>query len=307
MTGLIIIISLLITTFPFIYYNKDKISDNKIYMYIWDILSIIISYIVLKIDNINNIIPLFIGSIIGIIINYFIKIKYINIKEFLKAILIFIIFYLSSLIQLIPIIIFKLDYDKLSGNNKMNLSLFSDICLLILLLIYYRKDIIKDIKDLFKNINNYMDTGFKYWLLGLLGMILSNFIILSIIPSAKTVNEETVQGMIRSSLPIISLLMIGIIGPIIEELVFRKSFKKAFNNKYLFIIGTGLFFGATHIIFSLNSLFDLFYIIPYSFLGIAFGIIYYKTNNISVSIMMHIIHNTLLTIISIGGLGLIIW
>ena len=226
---------------------------------------------------------------------------------FLKAILIFIIFYLSSLIQLIPIIIFKLDYDKLSGSNKMNLSLFSDICLLILLLIYYRKDIIKDIKDFFKNINNYMDTGFKYWLLGLLGMILSNFIILSIIPSAKTVNEETVQGMIRSSLPIISLLMIGIIGPIIEELVFRKSFKKAFNNKYLFIIGTGLFFGATHIIFSLNSLFDLFYIIPYSFLGIAFGIIYYKTNNISVSIMMHIIHNTLLTIISIGGLGLIIW
>ena len=105
---------------------------------------------------------------------------------------------------------------------------------------------------------------------------------------------------------IISIITIGILAPIIEELTFRKAFKDIFKNKWLFILGSGLIFGALHVVLSLNSPWDLFLIIPYSSLGIAFGYTYYKTDNIYTSIIMHVFHNTALTIISIVGAMIIL-
>ena len=136
-------------------------------------------------------------------------------------------------------------------------------------------------------------------------MVISNIFIGLFITNAKAGNEEGVQQLIHSS-RFLSIIAIGILAPIIEELTFRKAFREVFTNKTLFVLASGLIFGGLHVILSLNSLWDLFYIIPYSSLGIAFGYMYQKTDNIYTSIIMHIFHNTALTTLSLIGGAMIL-
>ena len=93
----------------------------------------------------------------------------------------------------------------------------------------------------------------------------------------------------------------ALIAPIIEEIIFRLNFKDVFKNKNMFIIFTGVLFGALHLMSS-TSLIELVFIIPYSCLGIAFSKIYAETENVFPSIIMHILHNSFTLLIILGGL-----
>jgi len=92
----------------------------------------------------------------------------------------------------------------------------------------------------------------------------------------------------------------------VEELVFRKAFKDAIKNKWLFIIISGLIFGGMHVVGSYTTITDLLFIIPYSCLGFAFAAAYYNTDTIFTSITLHMIHNTILTVTSILTLLILI-
>lgn len=221
--------------------------------------------------------------------------KFINVKELLKGILIFILFCFSSLFQLIPITLFNI---KRTTSNSIILSTFSNICLLIILIIIYRRELIKEFKLFKKNLLENLDTGIKYWLIGLLVMMISNIIITYILGLNQAQNEQAVQKMINK-MPIMMLITAGFIAPITEEITFRKTFKNMFLNKYLFIILSGLVFGSMHVITSYSNPLELLYIIPYGSLGMAFAAMYYKTDTIYTSISMHMLHNTILTLISI--------
>lgn len=221
--------------------------------------------------------------------------KFINIKELLKGILIFILFCFSSLFQLIPITLFNI---KRTTSNSIILSTFSNICLLIILIIIYRRELIKEFKLFKKNLLENLDTGIKYWLIGLLVMMISNIIITYILGLNQAQNEQAVQKMINK-MPIMMLITAGFIAPITEEITFRKTFKNIFLNKYLFIILSGLVFGSMHVITSYSNPLELLYIIPYGSLGMAFAAMYYKTDTIYTSISMHMLHNTILTLVSI--------
>ncbi len=221
--------------------------------------------------------------------------KFINVKELLKGILIFILFYFSSLFQLIPITLFNI---KRTTSNSIILSTFSNICLLIILIIIYRRELIKEFKLFKKNLLENLDTGIKYWLIGLLVMMISNIIITYILGLNQAQNEQAVQKMINK-MPIMMLITAGFIAPITEEITFRKTFKNMFLNKYLFIILSGLVFGSMHVITSYSNPLELLYIIPYGSLGMTFAAMYYKTDTIYTSISMHMLHNTILTLVSI--------
>lgn len=221
--------------------------------------------------------------------------KFINVKELLKGILIFILFCFSSLFQLIPITLFNI---KRTTSNSIILSTFSNICLLIILIIIYRRELIKEFKLFKKNLLENLDTGIKYWLIGLLVMMISNIIITYILGLNQAQNEQAVQKMINK-MPIMMLITAGFIAPITEEITFRKTFKNIFLNKYLFIILSGLVFGSMHVITSYSNPLELLYIIPYGSLGMAFAAMYYKTDTIYTSISMHMLHNTILTLVSI--------
>ena len=63
-----------------------------------------------------------------------------------------------------------------------------------------------------------------------------------------------------------------------------------YSNK-LFILFSGLIFGALHVVINLENLVDLLYIIPYSIPGFIFAYIYTKSKNIMVPISLHFLHN----------------
>ena len=137
-------------------------------------------------------------------------------------------------------------------------------------------------------------------------MICSNLLIRIFLKDASANNEETVQEVIGAA-GYLSLIIVGVIGPIIEELVFRKAYKDAIKNKIAFVLISGIIFGGLHVILSLTSALDLIYLIPYCSLGIAFAAMYAKTDNIYTSMFMHIFHNTAFTLLSIVGSGVILW
>ena len=299
-----------ITLIPFIIYNFKEIKTNKKQVILWGILSFILGFLFMKIvkENIHYI-GLFLSTLISSLINYFIVHKNIPIirtpKKIPIAFLVLGLFFFSSLFQLIPIYIFKLDITNLTDLETLLLTLFSDTILIIILFILYFKTLKEDLKKLKGNFYNIIDSGIKYWLIGLLGMVISNIIISLVITQAQAGNEESVQQLISSS-GLLSLIIVGILAPIIEELTFRKAPRDLFQNNTIYVLISGLIFGALHVIFSLNSYWDLFYIIPYSSLGIAFSYMYVKTDNIYTSIIMHMFHNVVLTIFSVLGAMIIL-
>lgn len=229
-----------------------------------------------------------------------------EIKKIPKLLIVFSLFFFSSLWQLIGLKIFNYDVNNLTDFNTIVLTTFSEVITLIILIIIYRKELKNDFKSLKNNFNKNMDITVKSWLIGLLIMFVSNIIIGLFVSKATAGNEENVQTLIKAS-NYLSIFTFGIVGPIVEELVFRKSFREVFKKGWLFILVSGLVFGGLHVVLSLTSLWDLFYLIPYCSLGIAFGYIYVKTDNIYYSMFIHIFHNVLFTILSVYGIGVILW
>lgn len=229
--------------------------------------------------------------------------KLVDKKKLLYLILIFVLFYFSSLFQYIPIILLKINIKTMSNECAILLNLFSNLCILIILFIIYRKSLKKDFKKFTKNLYENLDTAIKYYLLGMLGMIITNLFINVVLNGAGADNEKIVQGMI-STMPYLMILIAGITAPIIEEIVFRKTYLDAFKNKYLYLFLSSFIFGMMHIISSLDNaptITDILYFIPYSCLGLSFAYMDYKQKNVFPSICMHIFHNTLLIILSIIG------
>ena len=225
----------------------------------------------------------------------------INIKELIKGIAIVFIF-LSNILAL----------PFLSLINKNILNRETAIALLyllyiILLVLIYHKELIKEFNDFKKNHKTFIKKALNYWLKGLFIMLVSSYIISSI-GLKENANQEANIELLRS-FPLIEALSAIVFAPIVEELVFRKGFKKALNNKHLFAIATGLLFGLVHVTSSIqtaNDLIMLIYLIPYSSLGIAFGYLYYETDNIYSSLFVHSLHNAiiileLIIIMLVGG------
>lgn len=224
------------------------------------------------------------------------KNRLINVKGIITGIILFIVYYYSSYLQLIPIILFNIK--EITGSTQVLLSLFSNTILLIILIIFFRKQLLHEWKIFKEKFLENFDTGIKYWIIGLIVMMVSNTILTFVLKMGQAANEQEVQKLI-SYLPWVMVINAGIIAPCVEEIIFRKCYKNAFPNKWLFIGLSSLVFGSLHVITSMTSPMDLLFIIPYGSLGAAFAIMYQKTNIIYTSMLMHMIHNTTLIILSI--------
>ena len=224
--------------------------------------------------------------------------EFVNLKGLILAIITFLIFYFSSYLQLIPIIVLNIDIKNITQSQNVMLSTFSNVLLLLILFLIFRKDIIKEWKKFKSSFLENIDIGIKFWLVWLTIMMISNIIINIVMNLGQAANEQAVQQMI-SALPWLMFINAGLIAPCTEELIFRKSFKKAFPNKWLFIFSSALIFGSLHVVTSMTSPIELLYIIPYGALGGAFAYMYQKTNTVFTSISMHMLHNSALILLSI--------
>jgi len=216
-----------------------------------------------------------------------------NDKKSLIGIGVFLLYFLVSEFMGLPFWILNIDTTKLPEFVRIIYTCFVQILLIGSIIYIFKEDIKKNIKDLKKNHQSYFKTYLKYWFIALGLMMLSNMIILILRPGELAGNEEAVRQMFNE-MPIYTFISAVIFAPLLEELVFRKSFRYMFSNNVLFIILSGLVFGSFHVISSFESLFDLIYIIPYSIPGIVFAYTLVKSKNIFVPIGLHFLHNGVL-------------
>lgn len=196
----------------------------------------------------------------------------------------------------IILIILNINPNDLSTPTKYIITFINDLLFLFILIKTYYKTIKENFKTYFNNkfISN-LKQSIKYWLLGLIIMYISN-IIIAITIGELSQNEESLRTLIDIS-PIYMAFQIIIYAPLTEEIIFRKSIRDIFDNKWSFALISGLIFGGLHAITSITNMLSLLYLIPYCSLGIIFGLLYYKSNNIFSTIMAHSIHNTLALIL----------
>ena len=219
-------------------------------------------------------------------------------KDIMITIGVIILYIFYSTLALIPLILAGVDIENMSTLAKILFLLISETLFVVIIFLIYKHDMIADWKDFKTNYKEYFKKYIKYWFWLLLFMYASNLLILGIqrLFNHKEVianNEELVRDILER-FPIYMIISAVILGPIEEEIVYRKSIRKVFNNKWLFIIISGLFFGAMHVVFSITDAFDLLYIISYSIPGFIFAYVYYDSKNIYVSTMLHTIHNGVL-------------
>lgn len=183
------------------------------------------------------------------------------------------------------------------NHNNLNLTIKSiyliiyEISLTLIIIYIYKKDIIPNFKDFIKNNISYFKKYIKYWFLMLILMISSNLIVTYFTTSNVAANQEAIINTLKKA-PIYTFIITVLVAPVLEELIFRLSFRKIFSQtNILFIFFSGFIFGGMHVIGNFEHLSDLLFIIPYSIPGFIFAYIYTKSNNIFIPISLHFIHN----------------
>lgn len=218
-------------------------------------------------------------------------------KTYLKnsslAILAALVYFILPEFQALPFELFNVSVDSIPNFIKIVYLTIYNILILMIILFIFKDTLINNFKDIKKNHKIYFKENLKYWLIGLIIMMISNVIISLILNQDLSNNEEAIRSLFKEN-PIYVYISAVIFAPIIEELIFRQGIKFIVPYKYLFIFISGFIFGGLHVISSLDSTINLLYLIPYCSLGFAFAYILYKTNNIFVTIAIHTMHNGIL-------------
>lgn len=204
------------------------------------------------------------------------------------------IYFGLSTASAVPLKMLNINIQLMSKAAKIIYSLCYEAIILILLITVNKTRLKKDIQDLKKNNKKYFKENIHYWFIGLIIMYAVNFLIQFIFTKSIPNNEEIIREQFQLS-PLYIYISAVLIGPLMEEIVFRLSIKNLIKNEYIFMITSGLIFGALHA-FNTDkiTILEVLYIIPYGTLGVAFAKMLNKTNNIYVSTAIHILHNGIL-------------
>lgn len=227
-----------------------------------------------------------------------------------RPLLVFILLLIGmDLFAYIPIKVFNIDFSSLSRDIRIIYNFATDIVFMLIVFFLYKKRLIKEFKDFFSNFNDNMILALEYYLVGLIIMLVSNYLIGTFFSNASANNENMVRLLI-DKYPFYMLFSVAIYAPLVEETIFRRSLKDVFDKigktkliKYLYIISSGLIFALLHVMGNASEAIDYIYIIPYLALGISFASLYYRTDNLFSTIILHSFHNlvALILYLILGG------
>ena len=109
-------------------------------------------------------------------------------------------------------------------------------------------------------------------------------------------SDNTAQiGELMKAAPVM-ILAVAVLGPILEELVFRRVIFGTLIKKYNFWISaivSGVVFAAIHLEFE--------HIILYTICGLVFAYLYHKTQSIWASIIAHVLLNSMVTVLQLNS------
>lgn len=178
---------------------------------------------------------------------------------------------------------------NLSEILYLYISLIFNFILLFIVIYVYKETLNKYYDNLNKKFKSNILKSLKIFSIGLIIYILFNTLFGIIdIPVLSSQNSRIE---IFKKIPVMFVLSTLFYYPVIEELVFKMSFKEIIKNKWMFIIVTGLFNAFFQIVFSITNSTDLLYILPYSVFYGSLSYIYFKTDNIIYPIIFRICYN----------------
>ncbi|MEE0699138.1 MAG: CPBP family intramembrane glutamic endopeptidase [Bacilli bacterium] len=218
--------------------------------------------------------------------------------KFLLVILIYLMYQGNFLIALLSSL--GLSISSLSKNLRMVCLIINDLTYVIVLLLMFKSEIKNGLLDLKNHFTNRAILSLNCWIAGCLIMTISSIIISLIVKKDVSNNEAIVRQSIQLA-PFYMLFTCSIVAPVIEEMVFRRALYGLIKFKWLFILVSGLGFGLLHVLGSNPAPLDYLYVIPYGSMGCAFAYLLSRTKNITLPIIIHMIHNTILVIVQIIG------
>ena len=113
-------------------------------------------------------------------------------------------------------------------------------------------------------------------------------------PEYESINSNNVELVVKTFPVFISIISIGILGPIVEETVFRGILVgklKEYIPSIICVIISSVLFMFLHVRAITSQ--ELLYCLPYFFTGILYSVLFLKTKNITISMTIHIINNLL--------------
>lgn len=218
----------------------------------------------------------------------------------LKLVLCLLFFFFIGNILKFTLNIFGINVDNLSVLKEALFQTIASFIMCIVLFLLYRKRVIKDFKEFINKFGKNIVYVIKMFILFMIVKYVVSFISVFIMillgfdtSSMTSVNQNLIESYIKTA-PILMFLTTSIFAPFYEEILFRLGFKKVFKNKWLFIIISGSLFGLMHV-FPLSDgvelLLGITQSISYVTMGIFLSLIYYKTDNIFMSIGVHFLNN----------------
>ena len=110
----------------------------------------------------------------------------------------------------------------------------------------------------------------------------------------EAANQQAVISAVTSSTGILMIVSAVIIGPIIEELVFRKAVFGLISNNTVALIVSTLVFGFIHVMSEASVTEAIINGSSYFVMGFVFSFIYLKSDrNIMIPIAVHILNNAI--------------
>lgn len=225
-------------------------------------------------------------------------------KQKRKAIIAIAFYFLTMLIvpllTLIPVLsnpkFIDIDYANIVLDNQttIKMMLYTDFVSLIGLMILVGKDAFLDKGKL--NIKKLLIYFIKFTVLSFLIDILVQTIVIRLFPGIHSSNNQMMLLEMFKQSPILMGLVITVIGPVVEELVFRYAIFKCFKNKKVAIVVSTIVFGLLHVDLAIP---DVFFVIIYCCMGYMLGKIYEKTDDLRYSTLVHCLYNAFETLMMI--------
>ncbi len=212
----------------------------------------------------------------------------------LKGIGIFLALLLSYL--LVPQFVGLFVYSVFKLNETISMFI-GNVSYAIILIVVYFKMFKEKIVNYYKNFALFFGDTLKLWGIGLLVMFISNLFLAYVVFGGEVASNEAVNRAYILENPITGFILVALLAPFVEEMIFRYGLRKLTGKSKYFPLVSAIVFGVPHIIagislpFGVDDLLQFLYVIPYGALGYVFGYIYNKTDNIFCSMSAHFMHN----------------
>lgn len=143
-----------------------------------------------------------------------------------------------------------------------------------------------------------LKTSLKVIVTGFLLTFVCNFILLNLFPEIQLRNQNAVAAMVQTAPPALMFVLVAIIVPIVEEIVFRGVFMKLFfpNQQIIGALIASILFALAH--YGTTPLEFITYFIP----GAIFGFLAYRYKGIEYGIVYHMFMNSLAFIVMLQNL-----